>query len=69
MLKLNYKAKPGDPDYQPNQDQGAMLSASSRLMQGTGGNKKKAEHRDKTKDDDYKKYLAEHTPWFVYDFI
>ena len=46
-----------------------MLSASSRLMQGTGGNKKKTEHRDKTKDDDYKKYLAEHTPWFVYDFI
>ena len=54
----DYKLQVGDPDYVPNQD-GPSIQ--------TGSNKE-----ERTKDDqrkEYIKYRAEHTPWFVYDFI
>lgn len=49
-----------DPDYQPNQD--------APVIQGSDGRKKQEVTREQQKKE-YITYRAEHTPWFVYDFI
>lgn len=58
FFSFDYKSKPGDPDYQANQD---------GPMQGSAGRKQEVT-RDQLRKE-YITYRAEHTPWFVYDFI
>jgi len=59
FFSFDYKSQPGDPDYVPNQDGPAM--------QGPGGRKQEVTRDQQRKE--YITYRAEHTPWFVYDFI
>ena len=54
-----YTLRIGDPGYQPNQD------APSGGRKGPNGKEVTIEQQKK----EYITYRAEHTPWFVYDFI
>ena len=60
FFSFDYKPQLGDPDYQANQD--------APVMTGPDGRKKQEITRDQQKKE-YITYRAEHTPWFVYDFI
>lgn len=58
FFSKEYKSQPDDPDYVPNQDGPSM---------GPTGRKQEVTRDDQRKE--YITYRAEHTPWFVNDFI
>lgn len=55
----DYKLQLGDPDYVPNTD---------GMMQSGPGGRKEEVTRDQQKKE-YITYRAEHSPWFVQDYI
>ena len=60
FFSFDYKLQPLDPDYVPNTD--------APVIAGPDGRKKQEVTREQQKKE-YITYRAEHTPWFVYDFI